>query len=317
MIDWHHIRYLQALSCYSLQWCKQYLNIWIWPYLDRLWLLSVRHNGNLCKKPESCIPLQHVTTEGTSTDAQHSSPSCMFIQQCMQNCQWESNGKIQVNKIIQSDSGWSEHREGGWWWICSSDTLLWPPIFDFLLFSLHCKSSNVHHIDATFRTTHMNLHMITIDYTLYPLQHHVVDLPYDLWTTLLYFPFLVPFPLPNVSCCGLTDHKPLQHAVGTLPSVSLHTSLVLIFLIICIWNSCIYSKKEGSFSPELRLKFVPPYHFALLHLVPSPISHFQLSSHYHTVLNPHFTSSCTPWYHTRRPSTAPKSCPSEPHRIHT
>ena len=48
---------------------------------------------------------------------------------------------------------------------------------------------------------------------LYPIPitplawYHIGDLPYDLWTTLLYFPFLVSFLLPDVSCHGLADHK--------------------------------------------------------------------------------------------------------------
>ena len=75
---------------------------------------------------------------------------------------------------------------------------------------------------------------------LYPIPiapsawHHIVYLPYDLWTTLFYFPFLVPFLLPNSSCYGLTDHKPSHRTVRTLPSVLPHTNLVLVLLIICI-----------------------------------------------------------------------------------
>ena len=64
--------------------------------------------------------------------------------------------------------------------------------------------------------------------------HHIVDLSYDLWTTLFYFPFLVPFLLPNMSCCGPTDHKPSHHMVRILPSVLPHMNLVLILLIVCI-----------------------------------------------------------------------------------
>ena len=64
--------------------------------------------------------------------------------------------------------------------------------------------------------------------------HHVVDLSYDLWTTVFYFPFLVPFLLPNVYCCSPTDHKSSHHVVGALPSVLPHMDLALILLIICI-----------------------------------------------------------------------------------
>ena len=75
---------------------------------------------------------------------------------------------------------------------------------------------------------------------LYPIpitlsaQHQVVDFAYDLWTTQCYFPFLVPFLLPDVCCRRLTDHKPSHHMVRALPSISPHTNLVLILLIICI-----------------------------------------------------------------------------------
>ena len=57
---------------------------------------------------------------------------------------------------------------GRGWWVYPSDTLLWPPIFDFLLFSLHRRSSDTYHADATFCDIHANLCTITIDYTLYP-----------------------------------------------------------------------------------------------------------------------------------------------------
>ena len=53
------------------------------------------------------------------------------------------------------------------WWVYPSDTLLWPPIFNFLSFSLHRRSSNMHHTNMTFH----DLHAITINYTLYPLHH--------------------------------------------------------------------------------------------------------------------------------------------------
>ena len=122
---------------------------------------------------------------------------------------------------------------------------------------------------------------------LYPIPttpsawYHIGDLPYDLWTMLLYFPFLVSFLLPNASCCSPTNHKSLHHVIGTLPYVLLHTNLVLILLIICIQDFCIYSKKEGSFSPELRFKFILSHHFTSLCLTPSPyftpLTHFTLS----------------------------------------
>ena len=49
-----------------------------------------------------------------------------------------------------------------------------------------------------------------------------------------------------------------------------HMNLVLVLLIICIEDFCIYSEKKGSFSPELRLKFISSHHFTSLCLIPSP-----------------------------------------------
>ena len=75
---------------------------------------------------------------------------------------------------------------------------------------------------------------------LYPIpiaplaQHHIVDLLYDLWTTLFYFPFLVLFLLPDVSCHSPTNHKSSHHAVRTFTTHSPHTNLVLVLLIFCI-----------------------------------------------------------------------------------
>ena len=56
----------------------------------------------------------------------------------------------------------------------------------------------------------------------------------DLWTTLLYFPFLVSSLLPDASFHSPTDHKSLHHVVGTLPYVSPHMNLVLVLLLVCI-----------------------------------------------------------------------------------
>ena len=107
---------------------------------------------------------------------------------------------------------------------------------------------------------------------LYPIPiaplvwYHVGDLPYDLWTTSLHFPFLVSSLLPNAFFRGLTNHRSSHCAIRTLPYVSLHTDLVLILLIICIQDFCIYSEKEGSFPRELRLKFISSHHFTSLRL---------------------------------------------------
>ena len=57
---------------------------------------------------------------------------------------------------------------------------------------------------------------------------------YDPQTTLLHFPFLVSFLLPNASFHSPTNHRSLHHAIRTLLYVSPHTNLVLVLLIICI-----------------------------------------------------------------------------------
>ena len=81
---------------------------------------------------------------------------------------------------------------------------------------------------------------LCIHHWLYPItiaplaRYNVRDLPYDLWTTSLHFPFLVSSLLPNTSFHGLTDHRLSHRTIRTLPYVSPHTSLVLISLIICI-----------------------------------------------------------------------------------
>ena len=64
--------------------------------------------------------------------------------------------------------------------------------------------------------------------------YHIGDFPYDLQTTLLYFPFLVSFLLPDAFCHGLTDHRLSHCMIWTLPYVSPHMNLVLVLLIVCI-----------------------------------------------------------------------------------
>ena len=82
--------------------------------------------------------------------------------------------------------------------------------------------------------------------------YHIRDLPYDLRTTLLYFPFLVSFLSPNAFCRGLTNHRSSHCTVGTLPYVSPHMNLVLVLLIICIQDFCIYSKKNKEVFPRTQ-----------------------------------------------------------------
>ena len=78
---------------------------------------------------------------------------------------------------------------------------------------------------------HHRLYLIPITPSVW---YHIGDLPYDLRTTSLHFPFLVSSLLPNAFFRGLTNHRSSHHAIGTLPYVLPHTDLVLILLIICI-----------------------------------------------------------------------------------
>ena len=137
--------------------------------------------------------------------------------------------------LLRSDQSWALTPR---WWVYPSDTLQCPPIFDFLSFSLHHRFSNIHCAGVTFSDHHAKVHAITTNYALYLITpsawYHVRDLPYDLWTMLLYFPFLVSSLLPDTFCRSPTNHRLLHHVIGTLPYVSPHMNLVLILLIVCI-----------------------------------------------------------------------------------
>ena len=181
------------------------------------------------------------------------------------------------------------------WWVYSSDTLLWPPIFDFLSFSLHHRSSDMHHADVTFCDIHANLHMITIDYTLYPSHHrpgttlktsHMTYRP-----CCFYFLFLVSFLLPDTSCCGLTDHKPSHHVVRafticfTAHKPCAHfTYHLYLWLLYLLWKRRKEVFPQNSDLSSFHL-IASPYSISYLH----PHSHYQLSSLYCTILNPYFT----------------------------
>ena len=137
-------------------------------------------------------------------------------------------------------------------YFCLSIIFLPPPILHHApcRCDLLCDHHRLYHIPITLSA-----------------QHHIVDSAYDLWTTLFYFPFSVPFLLPNMPCHGLTSHNPLHHVVRTLPSVSPHTNLVLIF------TYCVYLKLL--YLPWKRRKFFPQnsdlvhsallFHLTLLH----------------------------------------------------
>ena len=83
---------------------------------------------------------------------------------------------------------------------------------------------------------------------------------------IITFSFLSLFSLPDAFFHSPTNCRSLHRVIGTLPYALPHTNLVLILLIVCIQDFCIYSKKEGSFPPELRLKFISSHRFTSLHL---------------------------------------------------
>ena len=107
---------------------------------------------------------------------------------------------------------------------------------------------------------------------LYPIPiapsawYHIRDLSYDLWTTSLHFPFLVFSLLPDAFFRGPTNRQSSHHMIRTLPYTSLHTNLVLVYLLFVFKTFVSTPKKKEVFPPELRLKFALSHHFAPLHL---------------------------------------------------
>ena len=76
------------------------------------------------------------------------------------------------------------------------------------------------------------------DHQLYPIpitpsaQYHIRDLPYDLWTTLLHFPFLVSSLLPDASFCGLTNQDLTIHFTAHKPCARFTYCLYLRLLYL-------------------------------------------------------------------------------------
>ena len=169
---------------------------------------------------------------------------------------------------------------GRGWWVYPSDTLQWPPIFDFLSFSLHRRSSDIHHTSVAFP----DHRAITTNYT-----HHTIG-PVLCWRPPIWsmdhvviFSFLSLFPFTRrilswpdqsqvIAQCGqdlttrFAAHEPCAHFTYC-------SYLRLLYLL----------QKTRKFSPELRLKFVSFHCFASLRLTPSLylalLTHFALSHH--------------------------------------
>ena len=132
---------------------------------------------------------------------------------------------------------------------------------------------------------------------LYPIpiapsvQYHVRDLPYDLWTTPLHFPFLVSFLYPTHSFVvrPITDHctawsGPYHTLCHTQPLCSFYLLFVLKTFVSTL-------KKKEVFPPELRLTFVSSHHFISLRL------HTFIPSLYFILLTPFALS-----HHSEPPS---------------
>ena len=128
--------------------------------------------------------------------------------------------------------------------------------------------------------------------SLFPFTRHILSRP-D-WSQVI-----APCSRDLTIC--FTTHEPCAH-------FTYHLYLRLLYLL---W-------KTRKFSPELRLKFVPSHHFALLRLHTFALPHTPNTLHliamYWTSISHHFTLIDTT---SGNHFTAPESHPSEPHRIYT
>ena len=141
---------------------------------------------------------------------------------------------------------------------------------------------------------------------LYPIpitpsvRYHVGDLSYDLWTTLLHFPFLVFSPY-------LTHSFAVRPIAGrrTARSGPYHTlrrtrSLCSFYLLFLFKTFVSTPKNKEVFPQNSDFKFISSHRFASLHLrtfAPShlrTISYFRNPSPYRTVPNLHLTPLRTP-----------------------
>ena len=172
---------------------------------------------------------------------------------------------------------------GRGWWVYSSDTLLWSPIFYFLSFSLHHRSSNTHHANTTFHDICANLHTITIDYILYPSHHwpsttsKTSHMTYGPHCFIFLSYFLVYYPTCPVMGWPITSHHTTQS--GPSPSI-FHTWTLCSFYLSFVFKTFVSTlKKKEVFPQNSDLSWFRPIisPCSILHL--HPHSHFQLSLH--------------------------------------
>ena len=115
------------------------------------------------------------------------------------------------------------------------------------------------------------------------VRYHIGDLPYDLWTTLLYFSFLSLFSF-TWRILSWPDQSQVISPCGRDLTIHFATHEPCARFTYCLYLRLLYLlQKTREFSPELRLKFISSHHFTLLCLAPSIYltlsTHFALSHH--------------------------------------
>ena len=120
---------------------------------------------------------------------------------------------------------------------------------------------------------------------LYPIpitpsvQYHVGDLSYDLWTTLLHFPFLAfsLYPMHSFVVRPITDHCTTQSGPYHMFR---HTWTLCSFYLSFVFKTFVSTPKKKEVFPRTQISF---YCFTSLHLAPSyyfaPPMYFALSLH--------------------------------------
>ena len=145
---------------------------------------------------------------------------------------------------------------------------------------------------------------------LYPIpiapsaRYHIGDLPYNLRTTWLHFPFLVfsPYPTHSFVVWPITDRR-------TARSGPYHvfrcTQTLCLFYLLFVFKTFVSTPKKKEAFPQnsdlsLSCLIVPLCSvFAPLHL--RSISHSRHPSPYRTIPNLPLVLLRTPWYYVRRP----------------
>ena len=97
-------------------------------------------------------------------------------------------------------------------------------------------------------------------------RYHVGDLPYDLRTTLLHFPFLVSslYPTHSFMVRPITDHRTVRS--GPYHMFRCTRTLCSFYLSIVFKTFVSTLKKKEVFPPEFRPKFVSSHRFTSLRL---------------------------------------------------